>query len=267
MQLIKDLPASEYHKIRALSASSAKLLLRSPAHYLAAMESPREPSAAMRLGTLCHTLVFEPEKFSEEFAVAPRVDKRTKVGKEALANFEEDNGGKLVIDEFQYEKAQAIAAAALAHPMVAEYMKGGDAETTMLWEQYGVNCKARVDYLCGDVIFDLKTCKDASPGGFSQQIGTFQYHLQAAHYANGFEAITGKRLNRFIFIAVETEAPYSTGVYEIDRPAFQSGDTLMRKAAEAFKQASQQKQPVARYSDDIVRLTVPGWALALPFSE
>lgn len=267
MEIIKDLPASDYHKIKALSASSAKLLLRSPLHYLAAMSNPREPSAAMRLGTLCHTLVFEPEKFEEEFAVAPRVDKRTKFGKEALANFEEEHEGKIVIDEFQYEKAKAIAAAALSHPMVMEYMVGGSAEATMLWEQYGVPCKARVDYLCGDVMFDLKTCQDATPGGFSRQIGTFQYHLQAAHYANGYEAITGRPLNRFVFIAVESEAPHMTGVYEIDRPAFQSGDVLMRKAAHAFKEAMSATPPVARYSDDILKLTLPGWALSLPFDE
>ena len=267
MELIKNLPASEYHKIRALSASSAKLLLRSPSHYLAAMSNPREPSAAMRLGTLCHTLVFEPEMFEAEFAVAPRVDKRTKFGKEAFANFEEANEGKIVIDEFQYEKAKGIAAAALGHPMVEEYMKGGDAEVTMLWEDYGVPCKARVDYMCGDVIFDLKTCQDASAGGFSRQIGTFQYHLQAAHYANGYQAITGKPLSRFVFIAVETEPPFMTGVYEIDRPAFQSGDVLMRKAAHAFKEAGKPTPPPARYSDDILRLTLPGWALSLPFEE
>ena len=267
MQMIRNLPASEYHKINALSASSAKLLLRSPAHFLAAMESPREPTAAMRLGTLCHTMLFEPAKLNEEFAVMPKVDKRTKFGKEAAQQFEEENVGKVIVDEYQFEKAKAIAEAAKSHPIVQEYMKGGDAEVTMLWDQYGLPCKARVDYLCGDVIFDLKTCQDASPDGFAKQIGVFQYHLQAAHYAAGYESIMQKPLDRFVFIAVETEAPYATGIYVINRQAIQAAQVFLSRAAKAYKKAQEPDAVKANYSDDLVELALPGWALGNPFAE
>lgn len=267
MELIRNLPASEYHQIKALSASTAKQLLKSPAHYLASLASPKEPTAAMRLGTLCHTLVFEPDNFAKEFAIMPKVDKRTKFGKEAAAAFEADNEGKIILDEYQYEKARAIADSALAHPLVTEYMTGGDAEVTMLWEQYAIPCKARVDYLCGDVIFDLKTCQDASPEGFARQIGAFQYHLQAAHYASGYQAITGKPLDRFVFIAVESEPPYATGVYVINSTGLQSGRGFMAKAAKAFKQAQEPEKVKATYSPDLVELNLPNWALMQPFCE
>lgn len=267
MELIRNLPASEYHSIAALSASSAKLLLKSPAHYLAAMESPKETTAAMRLGTLCHTLLFEPDNFAAEFAVQPKLDKRTKFGKEAAAQFEEDNQGKIVVDEYQYERAQAIAAAARAHPLVAEFMHEGDAELTMRWMQHSVECKARVDYLVGDVMWDLKTCQDASPEGFARQIGAFQYHLQAAHYADGYEAIHDRPLDRFCFIAVESEPPHMTAVYVLDDVSLQAGRAFMRKAAKAYQKAKDKTQVVNRYSDDCVRIQVPSWALDRPFSE
>jgi len=266
MELIKNLPASEYHKIAALSASSAKLLLKSPAHYLANIANPREPTAAMRLGTLCHTLVFEPENFKKEFAIMPKVDKRTKIGKEAAAQFEEDNDGKIILDEYQYEKAQAIAQAALSHPIVSEYMKGGNAEVTMRWRDYDVDCKARVDYLTGNVIFDLKTCQDASPEGFARQIGGFQYHLQAAHYASGFEKITGQQLEKFVFIAVESEPPYATGVYVLDPMALEAGRSFMAKAAKAFKKCQTPEYVMPVYSNDLVELSLPGWAMPQPFA-
>ena len=266
MEMIKSLPASDYHKIKALSASTAKTLLKSPAHYLASLANPREPTAAMRLGTLCHTLVFEPDDFEKDFAIMPKVDKRTKFGKEAAASFEADNEGKIILDEYQYEKARAIADSALAHPLVAEYMKGGDAEITMLLEQYDLPWKASVDYLVGNVIFDLKTCQDASAEGFARQIGAFQYHLQAAHYAAGYEAINGKPLDRFCFIAVESEPPFATGVYVIDAAGLQSGRAFMAKAAKAFKQAQQPELVQATYSPDLVELTLPNWAVHQPFS-
>jgi len=266
MEIIKNLSASDYHKIEALSASSAKLLLKSPAHYLSNLANPREPTAAMRLGTLCHTLVFEPDSFKKEFAIMPKVDKRTKIGKEAAAQFEDDNAGKIVLDEYQYEKAKAIAESALSHPIVSEYMNGGDAEVTMLWEDYGLPCKARVDYVTGNVMFDLKTCQDASPDGFARQIGGFQYHLQAAHYASGFEKITGQQLEKFVFIAVESEPPFASGVYVLDAMALEAGRAFMAKAAKAFKKAQTPANVSAAYSNDLVELSLPPWAMPQPFA-
>jgi len=266
MEIIKNLPASDYRKMDALSASSAKLLLKSPAHYLASVANPKEPTAAMRLGTLCHTLVFEPNSFKKEFAIMPKVDKRTKIGKEAAAQFEEDNAGRIVLDEYQYEKAKAIADSALSHPIVSEYMKGGDAEVTMLWEDYGVPCKARVDYLTGNVMFDLKTCQDASPDGFARQIGAFQYHLQAAHYVSGFEKITGQQLEKFVFIAVESEPPYASGVYVLDVMALEAGRAFMARAAKAFQKAQTPANVSATYSNELVELSLPQWAMPQPFA-
>lgn len=267
MQMIRNLPASEYHKIDALSASSAKLLLKSPAHYLAAMASPREPTSAMRLGTLCHTLLFEPDKLNEEFAIMPKLDKRTKIGKEVAQQFEEDNVGKTIVDEYQFERAKAIAEAARSHPIVAEHMVGGDAEVTMLWDEYDLNCKARVDYLRSNVIFDLKTCQDASPSGFARQIGVFQYHLQAAHYASGFETIMKTPLDRFVFIAVESEPPHATGVYIVNKEGLDAGKRFMEKASRAYKRAKETPNMRAIYSADMLEISLPPWALGEPFAE
>jgi hypothetical protein len=264
-KLINNLPAKDYHAIDALSASSAKLLLKSPAHYWAEKENPRAPTAAMKNGTLTHTLFFEPDKFEEEYAVMPKYDKRTKFGKEAAEQFEEANQGKTVIDEYAYQRAKEIVAAANANPLVAELMaNGGDAEVTMQWDQYGVKCKARVDYLTSATMLDLKTCSDASPSGFARQIAAFSYHLQAAHYANGFREITGFELDRFIFVAVESEPPYATGVYVIDEAGLWSGGKMMKQAAAAYKQALKGPQKFATYVGGITTLSLPSYALVDP---
>lgn len=264
-KLINNLPATDYHAIEALSASAAKLLLKSPAHYLADKANPRAPTAAMKNGTLTHTLFFEPHKFEEEYAVMPKFDKRTKFGKEGAEQFEADNEGKIVIDEYAYERAKAIAASAHAHPLVKELMSvGGDAEVTMQWEQYGVKCKARVDYLTSGMMLDLKTCQDASPAGFARQIATFSYHIQAAHYANGFNEITGIELDQFVFIAVESEPPYAVGVYTIDEAGLWSGGKLIKQAAEAYKKALKNKDTLPSYVDRVMTLSLPSYALVDP---
>lgn len=261
------MPATEYHAIEALSASGAKLLLRSPAHYLAARNAPKEPSAAMRLGTIVHGLILEPDTFRDQFAVMPKFDKRTTIGKRAAEEFEQDNAGKMVIDEYTHERATAIATSVLQHPIVAQQMRDGNAEVSMLWDQYGLPCKARYDYMTPNAIFDVKTCTDASPEGFAKQIANFQYHLQAAHYASGFREVVGWDLERFVFIAVETEAPYAVGVYTLDARSLQSGRLLMERAAEAYKKALEHGTDTpAVYSPDVVEISLPSWAHIEPFS-
>jgi hypothetical protein len=258
--------AADYHNLEALSASGAKLLLRSPAHYIANRNVPREPTASMRLGTLVHALILEPDTFDKQFAVSPKFDRRTTVGKKASEEFDQQHAGKFIVDEAIYDKAQAIAASVRKHPIAGEAFTGGNAEVSLLWDQYGVPCKARVDYLSGSAIFDVKTCSDASPEGFAKQIASFQYHIQAAHYAAGYREIAGWDLDRFVFVAVENEAPYSVGVYTLDARSLQSGRILMERAAEAYKRALEMGDASPTYySTDVLEISVPSWAQVEPY--
>lgn len=260
-------PAAEYHKIEALSASGAKLLLRSPAHYLASKANPREPTANMKFGTLVHTLVLEPELVATEIAVSPKFDKRTTIGKQAAAEFEIRAEGKMVIDEDLFAKAQRVADAVRAHPVVKdELLPDGNTEVTMLWNQHGLPCKGRVDYMRGATMMDVKTCQDASPDGFARSVATFSYHMQAAHYAAGFKEIVGWDLDRFIFIAVESESPHGVGIYTLDARSLASGRKMIERAALAYHRAVSMADTWKGYDEQIVELSVPSWAQVEAFS-
>lgn len=258
------MPAPDYHAIDALSASGAKHLLRSPAHYLAQKEKPMEPTAAMRLGTAVHTMILEPEKADIEIARAPKVDKRTKVGKETLELFEREHQGKLILDADAYDRAAAIAEAVSKHPIAAKLLQGGQSEVSMLWKAYdGIPCKARFDYYKGDGIIDVKTTQDASPEGFARSIASLKYHMQAAHYLQGYREVTGWDAEHFTFIAVESEAPHAIGIYVLDEPSLQSGRMLMERAAFAFQKAND-RASWKGYNPEPMTISVPSWALLDP---
>ena len=263
--------AADYHAIEALSASGAKMLLRSPAHYLAGKAKPMQPSPAMKLGTVVHTLILEPEKAAAEIAVCPKFDLRTTFGKKGQADFEASAEGKLVVNEDVYDRAARIADSVRGHGFVREQMLsgGGEAEAVMLWRQYDVACKCRMDMLKGATIFDVKTCQDASPDGFARQIATYSYHVQAAHYAAGYREVTGWDLDRFVFVAVESEAPYAVGIYALDPRSLQSGRILMARAGVAYKRALEMMangEAPATYGDELIEIGIPGWAQVEPFS-
>jgi exodeoxyribonuclease VIII len=222
----------------------------------------------MRLGTLTHAMILEPDTFKDEFAVMPKFDRRTTVGKKAAEEFEQEHAGKIIVDETAYEKASSIAASVRKHPVAIEGLRDGNPEVSLFWDQYGLPCKARCDYMTGSAIFDIKTCSDASPDGFAKQIASFQYHVQAAHYAAGFREIVGWDLDRFVFIAVESEAPYAVGVYTLDARSLQSGRLLMERAARAYRVALEQADTApAFYSDTIAEISVPAWAQVEPYAE
>jgi len=52
-----DMPAAQYHAVDALSKSMMSKILKSPAHYRAALDEHQEPSKAMQMGTAIHTAV------------------------------------------------------------------------------------------------------------------------------------------------------------------------------------------------------------------
>lgn len=217
----------------------------------------------MRLGTALHTHVLELSRWDEEIAVAPPMDRRTKVGKESWAAFESDAAGKTVITGDDAAQVMAMGRAVLRHPAAAMLLGlPGKAETTHMWTDatYGVECKCRPDWLTddGSIVVDLKTTKDASPRGFKQSIANFSYQKQAAWYLHGLEQATGKRPDQFIFICVESTAPYACAVYAADAEMIERGhDQAMRDLAKLAVCKAADHWP--SYSEQIETISLPGW--------
>lgn len=272
-----------YHAHPSISSSAINTALRSPLHYHAqyvARAVERTESASMRLGTMVHTAVLEPDEWSARYIVAPDVDRRTKAGKEAWAQFLAEAKGYEVITNEEAAKAHAMAAVVLEHPAAGPLLRGDfvepEREASYFWRdaETGLECRCRPDSFDGEIIVDLKTTKDASPsffwrddegrlherhGGFARSVANYGYHVQAAWYRRGVEAVTG-RMPRHVIVAVETTAPYAVAVYELDALALEEGERLCQRAITTIAEC----QRVGRwpgYGDEIQRLGLPRWAV------
>ena len=260
-----DNPA--YHAHSAVSKSHLDLIARSPLHYWSRYLDPDrvapEPSPQMRLGTALHTHVLELSRWDQEIAVAPPMDRRTKAGKESWSAFEADAAGRTVITADDAAQVMAMGRAVLRHPAAAMLLgPPGKAETTHMWTDAstGLECKCRPDWLTddGSIVVDLKTTKDASPRGFKQSVANFAYHKQAAWYLHGLEQATGKRPDQFIFICVESTAPYAVAVYAADAEMIERGhDQAMRDLAKLAVCKAADHWP--SYSEQIEPISLPGW--------
>ena len=257
-----------YHAHPAVSKSHLDLIARSPLHYWARyLDSDRvapEPTPAMRLGTALHTHVLELSKWDEQIAVAPSdINRRTKEGREQWAAFEAAAMRKTVITADDAAQVMAMGRAVMRHPAAAMLLGlPGKAETTHMWTDAstGLECKCRPDWLTDDgiIVVDLKTTKDASPRGFKQSVANYRYHVQAAWYLHGLEQATGKRPDQFIFICVESTAPYACAVYAADAEMIERGhDQAMGDLAKLAVCRAADHWP--SYSEQIETLSLPGW--------
>ena len=229
---------SDYHAEPAISKSDLDLIAQSPLHYATAKAVPREQTPAMLLGSVTHKLVLEPEEFGDEYAVAPVVNKRTKLGKEAWAQFCAEACGKAVIDAELYSTAKVIADNVRRHPVASKLLQGGQAELSYFWERDGIRCKCRPDYLRTDIktAVDFKTTQCSAPDKFTKSAYDYRYHVQAAWYLDGLRAC-GVDVEHFIFIAVETKEPYTVMCYAADDLMIQLGRMTASADFETYKNA------------------------------
>ena len=256
-----------YHAHPAVSKSHLDLIARSPLHYWARYLDPdrvaSEPTPQMRLGTALHTHVLELSRWDEEIAVAPAINRMTKAGKEEWAAFVADAAGRTVISADDAAQVMAMGQAIMRHPAAAMLLGlPGKAETTHMWTDAatGLECKCRPDWLTDDgtIVVDLKTTKAASIQGFKRSIADYRYHVQAAWYLHGLEQATGRRPDQFIFICVESSAPYACAVYAADAEMIERGhDQAMRDLAKLAVCKAADHWP--SYSDQIETISLPGW--------
>lgn len=247
---------ADYHADPAVSASHLHAVAASPYHYwkrfIDPQRQPVEPTAAMRLGSLVHCAVLEPDQLLQRYGVCgPR---NTKAGKEQAA--EMAASGIEAVTEADMALALSMAAAVREHPAAALLLASGKAEQSFWWDDTtaGLRCKCRPDWYSGATIVDLKTTTDASPSGFAKSVANFRYHVQANHY------LAGTFAERFIFIAVEKTYPYAVGVYELDADAMAHGAELRRQNMQTIADCRAINEWPG-YSTGIESLSLPGWAL------
>jgi len=246
---------ADYHADPAISASHLHTVANSPYHYWSRFLAPERPpsvqTAAMKLGSLTHCAVLEPDELSSRYGIAP--DRRTNAGKSVAAEMEA--AGIEAVTAPEMEQAMAMAASVRSHQAAAALLRDGKAEQSFWWDDStGLRCKCRPDWYNGTTIVDLKTTTDASPKGFAKSVAQWRYHVQQNHY------LAGTFAERFVFIAVEKTYPYAVGVYELDETAALHGEAERRNNLQTIADC----RAIAEwpgYGNTIQPLSLPNWAL------
>lgn len=210
---------ADYHAdFSAVSASMLKVFRRSRREYEARFVTrtmdAEPPSDPMKLGSLAHAMLLEPETV-EQYVVIPSevlASNGAKIGKK-WTEFAEANAGRELLKEEDFDTARRMVES--IRNRCGEWFTNGLAEHELRWtcDDTGLPCKAKVDYILPRLIIDVKTAGDASPKGFRSSVANYDYHLQEAHYRHGARIALNDDV-RFLFVVVQSKPPYQCRVYE-----------------------------------------------------
>ena len=213
---------AEYCAWDAVNNSSLGPALKSGLHYRHAQDTPRPDTDAFKFGRLAHEGRLEPAAVLDKYAVIPdltrdivvkgepaRNPKATKSYKERVAAWREENDGKEIVDQTEFDRMKGVLDALWSDERCREWFASmGPVEVSILWNDpaTGLRCKARIDKVVSDnLLVDMKTSRDAAD--FEKAVLNYGYDRQAAFYLDGWRAATG-HFAQFAFAVVESEAPH-----------------------------------------------------------
>lgn len=255
----------EYFALERMSNSSLKYFKKSPAHYLYNKRNKQEPTPAMIFGSAFHCFILEPTRFKSDYAVKDKVDGRTTAGKEYNLNFEAENHGKSIIDQYDYTTLCRMQEALNKNDFAMELLsEEGENEKPFLWtdELTGVEMKGKMDKVCKSFTLDLKTTINAQPDSFATTCFN-DYLTQPAVYMDAREQ-SGMNKGDFYFIAIEKEPPFGISIHKVGNDFREAGRTSYQTILEDYAYWLEMGSPEVDYSwhapKGFFTLNLPYWA-------
>jgi hypothetical protein len=193
-----------------LSFTSLNAFRRSPVSFvdykLGKLEETEEETAAMKFGSMLHTLVLEPHLFDERYFTFDDFDKceelraggaksprATKVYKEWYATQSMSAGDRMIVKPQEAAHARLVSknvkynrAARRVMDLCPEHEKG------IKWSYKNFNFKGFIDGYGEHAIFDLKSMADAEKRKVQRAITDKGMYIQASMYQFGLGLTTPK---------------------------------------------------------------------------
>jgi hypothetical protein len=258
----------DYLKIDALSSGVCHALLsQSPRHAKWKKDNPEDANSVMDIGTVAHRILLEGHE--DGIVIVDADDWRTKAAREAreAANTQ----GRIAVLAAKMGAVREMAEAAknyLAGSELGGILEFGKPEVTMIWDDDGVLCKARPDFLPDDrsVILHVKTTGgSAEPESWIRnQLFASGYDVAAAFYERGLDNILDAEAHEIaqsVFLVIEQSAPYGCSLIGLDPMTRENAERNVARAIATWRQCKATNRWPC-YPSRIAYAEVPAWELA-----
>lgn len=232
--------AEEYHARPELSHSNLKVLADSPRTFHAqfiAKTMPQKQSAEMRIGTLLHAAILEPDKFKSMFAIPPKEVLNADGHRKGAAYklWQSSVGDREIISQDDADTIDAMAEALYASPASQWLRIPGENEVKLLWEFDGVPLRSMLDRLCENWIIDIKTTRHGGIREYQREAIRLRYFQQASFYIDAAQCADG-RSRDFCQVVIESCKPHRVFQCEFSAELIDYGRNEYRKAIAKYKE-------------------------------
>lgn len=255
----------------SLSQSTAHILLtQSPRH---AFHSHPRLGGAKRTytketdnGSLVHALLLGS---GPEIVAVNADDWRTKAAKEARD--ESRAAGKIPVLAHALDTAMRVKDILNGRLLEHGVELSGSSELMIGWKETAtdgerVQCRAMLDHFLLDActIYDLKTISSAHPDKCARSAVEYGYGLQQSAYRSAIRHLYPDLAGRekFVFLFVETEAPYDVTPIECDGVMRELGDRQWQRAVDLWAKCLTSGWPGYVRPGSRAVMTLPPWALS-----
>lgn len=259
---IKKMTFNDYLARPEMHKSRLWLLDKGVEHFLS--DEPIKITPDMILGSLAHQMFLEPADFVNGKIVEPDINKRTKAGKAAYADFLKAHEGKEIVSKAHHETLVAMNDSMRSgrYKIAMSLLTDCEPEMSIFFEWLGIKWKVRLDGLNEKkkIVTEYKTA--ASIPSFSNQVFRLGYDVQAALYLEAVEAYFGDEFS-FIWVVQEKTPPYAIKTIDAslgDPSPLEIGQARLNNLTEQYKslKAVDFKLPDGRFINDrIEALKVP----------
>lgn len=247
--IVPNLEESVYHSLPSLSSTGARLLLDSPAKFRYRIDNPPliEASKKFDVGSAIHAKVLGTG-YGVDVIPAELLAVNGAISTTAAKAFvaEVRAAGRIPMTQKDFDAIDGPAEAVLAHSGARQLLtQPGDAEVSVFATdpETGVDVRARFDFLPRAseglrIGVDLKSTRDASKREFEKAVARYEYGIQRAWYVDTLYMVTGEPAE-MVFLAVEKEPPYLTGIYQLPTIWARKGHLAAKRAREVFAECTE----------------------------
>jgi hypothetical protein len=249
----------------SLSASLVHILCsRTPLHAWAAhrrLNPDFKPVEKTQydIGKAVHAYLLEGR---DAVVIVDAPDWRTKAAREARDQARFD--GKIPLLAGSASEIGAMVVAAREQIDELEVAPGlfvdGLPERTLIWEEDGIFCRARLDWLHDDcsAIDDFKTTSaSADPERWTRTAFTIGADVQTAFYLRGLRALTGEE-TRLRYVVQETYQPYALSVVTLGPDVLAVGERKVEWAIRRWRLCLE-SDSWNSYGTDVHTVALPSW--------
>jgi len=233
MEYVKDTIEQFVNCKDFISVDDLKLFAKSPRTYFYEKVINTKSIKLFSLGVAVYESFICEEVFKTKYIVAPKYDKRTKIGKESYTFFiEQESVGKIILTEDENNIIQQIRTNLLINQEFERKIMQSNynCSSYVFDKKTEIGIKLRLDvFLENEYAIDFQSCKESSPIKFKSEVEYHKHFLNAAIYKDFLG------IKEYIFVACESQAPFQVCLYALSDEMIVQGRKEYRMSLDLLK--------------------------------